>query len=197
MLTSIVDHVIERCSVPGDTVFDPFAGFGTTLERATELGRTAIGIELLPERVEAVRERVTEARMYEGDARELLRVIDRQDTMRLAVGFDLILTSPPYMTVNDHEADALTAYELDGGDYRRYLDELELVAVQCVRLLKPGGYLVWNVADIHYRGVTTHLIDDCAGLLERHCESVGVTEIVWDEYPHDLVRDALLVFQSR
>lgn len=99
------------------------------------------------------------------------------------------------MTITHHEADPLTAYEHDGGDYARYLRELGLVAAQCAELLVPGGHLVWNVADILHEGDHTPLIDDCARVLSSHLEQVGVVEISWDRLPHDLTRDALLVFR--
>lgn len=124
MLAGVVDHVIVRCSAPGDVVFDPFAGFGTTLDRAVALGRRAFGLELLPERVEFLRERVPDARVYEGDARGMVGVL-RSHGESSKVCADLVLTSPPYMTSDDHDADPLTAYEEDGGDYRRYLAELD------------------------------------------------------------------------
>ena len=43
---------------PGETVLDPFAGSGTTLFVAQEMGRTAIGIEIVPEYVEAIEARL-------------------------------------------------------------------------------------------------------------------------------------------
>jgi DNA modification methylase len=135
------------------------------------------------------------ARIIEGDARELLRIIRRIEPPQPDASIDLILTSPPYMTSENHEADPLTAYEEDNGDYGRYLAELGLVAAQCARAIVPGGFVVWNLADIHHMGLTTHLIRDCTRVLEQHLTLVGVTEIVWDRYPHDLVSDALLVFQ--
>nr|WP_167150222.1 DNA methyltransferase [Lysinibacter cavernae] len=194
MLAALVDHVITRCSKPGDIVFDPFAGFGTTIERALLLGRGAIGIELLPERVALLRDRMPDARVIEGDARELLRLLHTVlGPVESAV--DLILTSPPYMTADHHEADPLTAYERDNGDYTRYLSELGLVAAQCARAVVPGGYVVWNVADIHYRGQTTPLINDCERVLAQHLTPVGNTTITWDRFPHDLIADALLVFR--
>lgn len=195
MVAAIVDHVIERCSQPGHVVFDPFAGFGTTLVRAVALGRAAMGVELLPERVEYAKRRVPAARLIEGDARELARLTRGVPAGEGRAGIDLILTSPPYMTVDHHEADPLTAYEENDGDYGRYLAELGQVAAQCAYLVSPGGYVAWNVADIHHRGTTTHLIRDCGRVLEQHLTPVGVTEIIWDRYPHDLVSDALLAFQ--
>ncbi|HOA87430.1 MAG: DNA methyltransferase [Microbacteriaceae bacterium] len=193
MLPSIVDHIVERCTSPGDLVLDPFAGFGTTLGRAEALGRRALGIELLPERVEYLEARVPHTLVIEGDAREMERLV--RPALRSLGPIALILTSPPYMTATHHPADPLMAYEADGGDYARYLAELGLVAAQCARLVAPGGYVVWNVADIHHMGRTTRLIRDCARVLGRHLTPVGVTEIVWDRSPHDLVADALLVFR--
>ena len=69
------------------------------------------------------------------------------------------------------------------------------MAAQCARLVRPGGYVVWNVADIHHAGHTTHLIDDCARVLAAHLALVDITPIEWDTLPHDLVADALLVYQ--
>lgn len=195
MLASIADHVIERCTRPLASVFDPFAGFGTTLSRTVAMGRDAYGIELLPERVEHLHALVPEAKIVEGDARELLRLTQHPAQLRGGAGFDLILTSPPYMTEDHHEADPLTAYEMNNGDYGRYLRELGLVAAQCAMVVAPGGYVVWNVADIHHMGATTRLIRDCTSVLSEHLAFVGITEIAWDRYPHDLVADALLVFR--
>jgi hypothetical protein len=45
-------------SFVGDKVLDPFAGSGTTLKSALELGREAIGYEINPEFVELVKRKV-------------------------------------------------------------------------------------------------------------------------------------------
>lgn len=53
--------LVERCvlagSRRGDTVLDPFAGSGTTLMVARNLGRNAIGIEINPEYVKIIEQR--------------------------------------------------------------------------------------------------------------------------------------------
>jgi len=45
----IVDRLIEQLSMPGDTVFDPFAGLMTVPYCALKLGRRGVGVELNPE----------------------------------------------------------------------------------------------------------------------------------------------------
>lgn len=188
MVPAVVDHVIARCTRPGDTVLDPFAGFGTTLTRAALARREAVGVELLPERVAHLRTHAPAARVIPGDARRLAELLPGD-----AGSVSLVLTSPPYMTATDHDDDPMTGYRAGGGDYRRYLRELTSVARQSAALLKPGGYLVWNVGDIFHQGVHTPLIDDCARLLEQHLTPVATVEIDWDQLPHDLTRDALIV----
>lgn len=47
----------------GDLVLDPFAGSGTTLAVALELGRRAVGIELNPEYVKLIRSRIASVSM--------------------------------------------------------------------------------------------------------------------------------------
>jgi len=44
----IVQRQIEQRSMPGETVFDPFAGLGTVPYMALKLGRRGVGIELNP-----------------------------------------------------------------------------------------------------------------------------------------------------
>ncbi|MHA2296850.1 MAG: DNA methyltransferase [Candidatus Hodarchaeales archaeon] len=45
----LVNRVLNLSTLRGDTVVDPFAGSGTTLKQAIELGRSAIGYEINPD----------------------------------------------------------------------------------------------------------------------------------------------------
>jgi len=45
----IVDRLITRFSVPGETVFDPFGGLMTVPYCAVKLGRRGVGVELNPD----------------------------------------------------------------------------------------------------------------------------------------------------
>ncbi len=53
------DHILSW-SNPGDTVFDPFTGSGTTVKIALQLGRNAIGIERDPEYFAICQNRIRE-----------------------------------------------------------------------------------------------------------------------------------------
>jgi DNA modification methylase len=55
-------RIILTSSTVGDTVFDPFSGTGTTLVVAHQLSRNAVGVELDPSNVEAIRRRLTPIR---------------------------------------------------------------------------------------------------------------------------------------
>ncbi|MDN5797576.1 MAG: site-specific DNA-methyltransferase [Intrasporangium sp.] len=184
---AIATMVIEALTAPGDVILDPFAGFGTTLAVAQRLGRRAVGVELLPERVVACRGRATGATVIEGDARGLHRLVSGP--------FELCLTSPPYRTANDHPHDPLAAYELVGDDYATYLEDLADIADQVGQVLRPGGHLVLNVANIRHAGHTTSLAWDVARTVGQVLPFIRETVVCWDALPHDFTGDYLLTFQ--
>ena len=59
---ALVEHFVTEFTRPGDVVFDPFVGFGTTLVVAERMGRKGVGIEMRPERAELCRSRVADRR---------------------------------------------------------------------------------------------------------------------------------------
>lgn len=184
----VATAVVKALTAPGDVVLDPFAGFGTTLAVAEQLDRRGIGVELLPERVAACRQRAPYATVIEGDARGLHGLVTEP--------VDLCLTSPPYLTANDHPQNPLTAYELLDGDYATYVHDLAGIAGTVARLLRPGGHLVLNVANIRHQDRTTLLAWDVARAVDRVLPFVAETVICWDRLPHDLTGDYLLTFRS-
>ena len=58
MPMTLARRCIQITSRPGDVVLDPYAGSGTTLLAAMELGRDWVGIELKPEYVELIERRL-------------------------------------------------------------------------------------------------------------------------------------------
>ena len=185
---ALAASVIGHASQPGDLVLDPFAGYGTTVAVAAHMGRRAIGIELLPEHLEIARRRTAgRARLILGDARDVARLVDGP--------VDLVLTSPPYMPSFDHPENPLTGYATLDGTYATYLRDLGDVFRQVGTLLRPGGQLIVNVANVIATDErVTPLASDVAGLIDEHVPLIGVTTLEWDEPPAGLDGDYLLWF---
>jgi hypothetical protein len=108
---SLAQQFIEFFTKPGQLVFDPMAGTGSTLLAAVRAGRDALGVELSPEFARMANERLaaemaarragstgpdapnaqashSQARVIQADARSI-------ETLDLPL-IDYCLTSPPY-----------------------------------------------------------------------------------------------------
>lgn len=187
---ALVEHFVAEFSQPGDVVFDPFVGFGTTLVVAERMGRKGVGIEMRPERADLCRTRVADgASVITGDAREL---------RTLGIGpVDFSMTSPPYMTKDNHPENPLNAYRSLDGDYERYLADLRDVYVQVAELLKPDGVAVVNVATIRFGGPDiTPLAWDVGRVLSEVLHFEGEVVVCHDIEPAELTNDYCLVFRQ-
>ncbi len=186
---ALVATVLDEYTSAGETVLDPFAGFGTTLVVAEKMGRRGIGVELLEERADLIRRRLTDkAQVLRGDARNLTSLVRGP--------IDLCLTSPPYMTDIDHPENPLNAYETLDGDYETYLAEVGDVFRQVAQLLRPGGHAVLNIANLETEsGTITPLAWDVARTISRHLTFRQESFLCWDEQPAGLSGDYCLVFQ--
>jgi DNA modification methylase len=186
---SLVATVIAEYTEPGGRVLDPFAGFGTTLAVATRMGRTAVGVELLPDRADRIRRRCGDAaQVVTGDASRLGSLVEGP--------FDLCLTSPPYMTAGEHPENPLTAYRSLDGDYARYLYQLGEIFEAVARLLRPGGHAVVNVATVvDAGGRVTPLAWDVGRRIASHLDLVQDVFLCWDDPPPGIAGDYCLVFR--
>jgi DNA modification methylase len=187
---SLATEVITSLSAPGETVLDPFAGFGTTPAVAVRLGRRAVAVELLAERASFIRQRTQgAAEVITGDARQLAMLVTEP--------VDLCLTSPPYMTASGHPQNPMTGYRTMDADYQAYLGELEGVFADVASLLRPGGYAVINVANvISAGGEITPLAWDVARGVSRHLTLRQETFLCWDRHPPGLSADYCFAFQK-
>lgn len=185
--------VIEAFSREGDLVLDPFAGFGTTALVAVAMGRRTVAVELLEDRAAIIRRRLGShpagATVVVGDARELSRIV--------AGPVDLCATSPPYMSSVGHPENPLTGYRTRDAEYATYLAELEDVFRQVAGLLRPGGHLVVNVADVVNEGRITPLASDLRARIGPHLPFREEIAIDWDVPPPGVANDRLLVFEGR
>ncbi|MBT8225624.1 MAG: site-specific DNA-methyltransferase [Dactylosporangium sp.] len=178
MAPDLAAALIGDYTHPGDLVFDPLAGIGTTLVEAVHLGRDALGMDIEPGWVSLARANVALARsqgatgtakVIKGDA---TRLPTRVPTA-LRGTVSLVLTSPPYgPTMHgriEHRHGPLTRFHntyttggtrtganLAHAGRRGLADGIGAVLAGCVPLLKPGGLIV--VASRPWRR-DGHLVD--------------------------------------
>lgn len=172
---------------PGDVVLDPFAGFGTTLRIAENLGREPIGFEILPDRA-----RYAQSQMQNPAAVRIGDVRDADWDELPKVHFSL--SSPPYMTADDHPQNPLTGYRTLDGDYARYLQDLQAVyARMAARACRPDARIVVNVANLS----STRLAWDIGRALSEVLNFEREIVIDWD-MPRDwFTQDYCIVFRAR
>ena len=70
---ALLGRIVLSSSAPGDVVFDPFSGTGTTLVAAAMTGRRGIGVEVDPINVQCVRKRVKAPRNADVSAMKKVR----------------------------------------------------------------------------------------------------------------------------
>src|SRR6185503_4417356 len=99
-------------------VFDPFAGYGTTLIVAEAMGRVPYGLEFDRRRVAYIRSQLQRpAGIIHGDTRRL------HDYPIPA--FDFSITSPQFVEREDTD-DPFANYTVPGGGYAAYLRDIRL-----------------------------------------------------------------------
>ena len=75
----LLERIIKASSNPGDIVFDPFCGCGTTVEAAHKLKRTWIGVDISGSAVDEIKDRMAERGVYDGGEYDLIE--SSPDTM--------------------------------------------------------------------------------------------------------------------
>ncbi len=183
---SLVAYFLERWTRPGDVVFDPFAGFGTTLLVAEALDRVPLGLEYDYARAAYIRTQLRQPdALIQGDARHLASYD--------LPSFDFSMTSPPYMQRGD-PTDPLTAYTERGRGYSAYLDDMRDIYAQMVSLLKPDARVVLEVANLKGPKGVTPLAWDLAGAVGAVLRFEGEIVVGWDRYGYGYDHSYCLVF---
>ncbi len=144
-------NLILRYSRPGEVVIDPFVGGGTTAVEAKLLGRRCVGIDINPACVELTRQSLqftppaslfSNLTIYEpeirvGDARNLAGIDDES--------IDLICAHPPYAGIIEYSP------RIDGDlsqlGIGEFVRQMEQVARECYRVLKPGRHCAVLIGD--------------------------------------------------
>ncbi len=168
---TMIRQFITFFTKPGDLVFDPFLGTGSSLVAAKQSNRNGVGVELSPEYAEISENRLGKINfpayppLYQTDEPSSWRVIcgDSRDLMNYwedlnLSTIDFCITSPPYWsqlernTIRQKKRKEMgldTKYSnkdpKDLGnlkDYEKFISEQQKIFGNVYKLLRPKGYMV-------------------------------------------------------
>ncbi len=132
---------VRHFSRPGEQVFDPFCGFGSTLLAAALEGRNAHGMEIDPARAQLARMRL---------ARHAVAapvVVGSLADTAPAGPIDLCLTNVPYFGCHWH-GDVLPGQLYASSDYASYLTGMRAVFHALRKQMRPDGVGVAMVQNV-------------------------------------------------
>lgn len=161
---ALVTRLIESFTTNKDKIiFDPFAGTGTTILAAQQLGKTGFGTELSSKYWDIAQTRIKQktllddeinkgnGEIYHTNALDLLQFIEPGIV-------DMVVTSPPYWDILNEKRSADNKevrhygnYENDLGtisDYRSFIESLKKVFEQVYIAMRGGAYICVIVMDI-------------------------------------------------
>ncbi len=173
-------------------ILDPFAGVGSTLIAAKNLGKNGIGIELSEEFSEIAKHRCKQktlldtesgdATIYHANALNLLDYVSEES-------IDFVVTSPPYWDILNQKRSAdykenrnYGNYDGDLGtisDYQEFLNELQKIFTKIFSSLKAGSYACVIVMDIRKKDKFYPFHSDIA-LFMQEIGFIHDDLIVWD-----------------
>lgn len=138
---------VRRFSHPGETVFDPFCGFGTTLLAAALEGRRGLGMEIEDGRAALARERLARHGIFD----PVLAGALPQSAITQPIA--LCLTNIPYFGCRwPADAGAMPGQLYTASDFSGYLERLRDVFHAVREALPEGGYCIAMAENVTLNG---------------------------------------------
>ncbi|MBN2070489.1 MAG: site-specific DNA-methyltransferase [Candidatus Krumholzibacteriota bacterium] len=186
-----VEPLINEFSREGDTVFDPFAGFGTTLIVAENLGRRGFGVESDRRRSEYIRSRMQEPdNLIFGDSRRL--------SSFAFPPVDLTLTSPPYpFREGKRFSPAISECPAIENGYDSYINCLRYIFAQVRGIMRPRARLIIEAGNIRLAGKVIPLAWDIAEAVSREFRFEGERVVKWDRPNFGFDHTYCLIFSGK
>ncbi len=154
----IIWNLVQRYTQPGDLVVDPMAGSGTTIDVCKEEQRQVIGYDIAPAHPEVI----------QNDARNI--PLEGNSV-------DLVFIDSPYsdnVKYSDHP-DCIGKISCED---ELFFEEIEKVAKEANRVLKPGKVLGWLIGDQWVKKKFTPVGFKLYAHLSKYFETVEVVCVV-------------------
>lgn len=164
----VCETIIRYWSLKGAKVVDPFAGRVTRAMVTTKLDRQYFGYEITPNTYKRslnhYKKHGVNPTLYMADGCKLENT-DNEFA-------DLVMTCPPYYNIEQYESVEGQLSDIKG--YPNFMEKMGECVSNVERVLKPGGFAVFVVADFRRDG----------GLINFHGDLInqfkGVGMIHWD-----------------
>ncbi|MBM4139974.1 MAG: methyltransferase domain-containing protein [Nitrospira sp.] len=132
----VIWNLLQRYTKPNDLVVDPMCGSGTTIDVAKELSLRVIGYDIAPYRKDII----------QNDARKIPL---HSNTV------DFVFIDSPYSDNVKYSDHSKCIGKIPCTDEKFFM-ELEKVAKEIRRILKPEKYMAWLIGD-HWRKNTSYI----------------------------------------
>lgn len=161
----IATQTFQRFSRKDEVVLDLFLGSGTSAVEALRLGRRCIGVELKPELVEHVREKLAApedrlALICGDSAAPATNTAVREALANWGRDYaDLVMLHPPYADIIrfSERPECLS----NAGTTEAFVEGFRAVAQQAYSLLRPGRFAVLVIGDKYADGALVPLGFEC------------------------------------
>ncbi len=142
----VVRNILLRYSKEGDYVVDPMVGGGTTLAECKLTNRNCLGVDINSKAVNLSKKAID----FNCDFNPKIKVkkgnVKKLDFLKNE-SIDLIATHPPYANIIEY-SDGKIKEDLSSIDsYEGFYKEMELVAKELYRILKPNKYCALLMGD--------------------------------------------------
>ncbi len=171
---------VRDFSQPGDTVFDPFCGFGTTLLAAALEGRRGLGMEIDAERAMLARERLARHAIVDAVVTGAL------PQSAISQPIALCLTSIPYFGCR-WPADADQAQLYAAADFGAYLDGLRDIFHAVRAALPEGAYCIAMAENVSLNGRMLPVAWELARVLGSLFEACDERVLCYPARPSDVL----------
>lgn len=140
-LESLVRYFLNKYTIKGDKIFDPFAGLGTTLIVSEKMQRIPYGIEIDERRYDYIKTNIKHKKnIILGNSLELQK--------NKFPNFDFSITSPPYNPIDEEN------YLSGKGGYKGFIKDLGKIYSQLKKFMKKDAIIVIESANLKGKRIT-------------------------------------------